>query len=1798
MQRLPILLLLCLFSLISKGQELTKLNDRFYKLEAPGSPNPDQLFKPYFFESGFHSLREIQCQEDPSGNQHCRYEISMFNIPVKGFHLTTHYNRRSQITSYMIPRAIPGSPEFRKRGAQLSIQKALEITKNNVNATAYTYLAPSANSTEAGLIYVPIDYNFEKPTWVLAYEIDVRTSTPLRSERWTIDANTGAIIFTENRLCTFVPGTAVTRYHGTQPIETTAVNGGFVLNDQTRGTGITTTDLNTGSLFFDADNTWDNANTAMDEVAGDAHWGSAATFDFYLDLLGYNGLDGNGRGVNSNVHLNDANAFWDGENTSYGDGFPGGTYDQPFTYINIIGHEITHAVTEFSSGLIYDGESGAMNESISDIIGMSVENQTNPGSVDWLVGQEASSEGNYFRNMANPKELSMADTYDGEFWNDGAGVHTNSSIGNYWFYLLVTGESDTNDLGYSYNVNSIGWEKAYRIAHNTWTQYLSPSSNYQDCALFSLEVAEDLYGNCSSELAQVRNAWAAVGVLTNGSEQNFSASPRVLCEIPGTVFFSGSGDITNPTWDFGDGNQSSETTPAHTYTQNGNYTVTLSGEDCNNDPFTVVKTDYIIVDENATSCDTTIMEDNLEELITLCSGILVDDGGDGLYSNSVYATLEIATPGVAGYQINFDFFETEASYDFLNIFAFDGNNFVSVGNYSGTHTGTSLDIQSDRIRITWDTDGSVTRPGFILSWECVEPEIPVAGFLASDTISCGNLLTLTDESTGPPTEWTWLLDGVVVSTEQNPTINLVNPGSYDIGLITCNAVGCDSLVLTDYVTYDPTLEICQIIVMDDNLVETSSLCQGTLMDDGGAENNYSNSVDAILNVAAPGAVGYEIEFISFSTESGYDEMQLFVNNGNGLELFAEYEGEIDPGTTITVLGSDMQFVWNTDGSVTRPGFEIRWNCLSPTQPPSADFSFTSSGTCSSEVQLTDQSAGFPTSWEWFLNEEVISTDQNPIINVPPGTHDVTLIACNDLGCDTTTMADLIIYDPTLPACQIIVMNDDLFETSSLCQGTLVDDGGIDDDYSNSVDATLEIAAPGALGYSIDFETFSTESGFDEMQLWVDNGNGFEFFAEYEGFLEPFNVNVSGSRIRFIWNTDSSVTLSGFEIRWTCQVPGVPVANFSNTPDTICSNMVQLVDNSQNFPDSWSWSINGTIVSTEQNPVVTLGEPGSYDLELIACNNFGCDTLATPDYLTFDPTGAACNEIVLVDNVQQFSQACAGSFYDDGGVNGDYGNNVNASLEITAPGAVAYLIDFEQMNIWSEDTLFLYVDSGNGFELHSLYESFPPVTQIEVPGNSLRFIWQTNDFLGIEGFKISWECIIPALPIAEFTLATPGPCTNQILLSDQSSGVPDTWTWLLDDELISSEQNPTFNVDAGIYDVTLVACNDLGCDTSTVADLINYDPTLPACQIIVMSNGLDEFSSLCEGTLVDDGGVDNDYENNVFSELEIAVPGAFAFQINFDFFETENSFDYLRLYVDEGNGFVLYDGFEGFLTGYTEVLTGSRIKFEWDTDGSVTDAGFEVSWICISDGVAPLVSPTAEVEDCENTVYLAANSPNADQVIWDFGDGTTGEGMEVTHTYTTTGTFEISATATNTTGETPFALSVSPDYKPVFFTAPENMLINESENISIISPPEDRILNIAWELDDNYVTNVYAHSLSFDQIGIYELKVVIMDIDGCVSELTETIEVGTVGTEDFTTANIRVQPNPTKDLIQVLDLQTLDHGYSLCLINTIGQRVYQQTPAPGIEQLTIEMGNLPAGVYYLEIKSPGKNYRGKRIVKVN
>jgi len=273
--------------------------------------------------------------------------------------------------------------------------------------------------------------------------------------------------------------------------------------------------------FTDADNFW-NTTTNQDDAALDAHFGAEKTYDYYLNIHNRNSYDNLGSVLKSYVHYSNSynNAFWNGSVMTYGDG--NGTTFSPLTELDIAAHELSHGVTEFTSNLIYSYESGALNESFSDIFGVSVDFYTNPSNANWTIGDKSytpATPGDGIRYMNNPNLEGDPDTYLGTHWYtgtaDNGGVHYNSGVQNFWCYLLSTGGSGTNDKGFVYNVSGIGINDARLVAYRNNSYYLTSGAQYADAAFYAIKSANDLFGNCSFKSQQVKNAWDAVGVYSN-----------------------------------------------------------------------------------------------------------------------------------------------------------------------------------------------------------------------------------------------------------------------------------------------------------------------------------------------------------------------------------------------------------------------------------------------------------------------------------------------------------------------------------------------------------------------------------------------------------------------------------------------------------------------------------------------------------------------------------------------------------------------------------------------------------------------------------------------------------------------------------------------------------------------------------------------------------------------------------------------------------------------------------------------------------------------------------------------------------------------------------------------------------------------------------------------------------------------------------------------------------------------------------------------------------------------------------
>jgi len=256
-----------------------------------------------------------------------------------------------------------------------------------------------------------------------------------------------------------------------------------------------------------------------DTSGKEAYDGTGATFDLYWNSYQRNSIDGNGLPLISTVHYSVKydNAFWDGEQMVYGDGDGQifGLFTKP---IDVTGHELTHGVTQYTANLEYQDQSGALNESFSDVFGTLVKQQSliqSADKADWLIGEGIFVEksfGKALRSMKapgtaynnsvlgkDPQPSSMKDYLVTS--EDNGGVHINSGIPNHAFYLA------------SSSIGGNAWESAGRIWYETLTKKLKSNTNFTDCAYATIQTAGELFGTGSKEEKAVEDAWKSVGVI-------------------------------------------------------------------------------------------------------------------------------------------------------------------------------------------------------------------------------------------------------------------------------------------------------------------------------------------------------------------------------------------------------------------------------------------------------------------------------------------------------------------------------------------------------------------------------------------------------------------------------------------------------------------------------------------------------------------------------------------------------------------------------------------------------------------------------------------------------------------------------------------------------------------------------------------------------------------------------------------------------------------------------------------------------------------------------------------------------------------------------------------------------------------------------------------------------------------------------------------------------------------------------------------------------------------------------------
>ncbi|MFN8154926.1 MAG: M4 family metallopeptidase [Bacteroidia bacterium] len=550
---------------VSAQQNNRTLNPKMDLIAKPGSTpewidfrddvelNPASLFidySTYFNLTSNEEMRVKKILDDELGYKHYRYQQYAFGYRVEAGEFIVHVNA-SNHTYAANGKMVVGLQA--PRAAALSASAAQQKAMQAMGATAWCwdseYWQKEIKDRTGDLTasYAPKPElvwfndremkNWNPQAFRLAWTMDLYAASPHRSERYYIDAMTGEVLAVVALESNCSSATVNTVFNGNRTMYTyylPVLNRYYMQDDcQTAGWivkdwGSTTSTANPFDIF-NTTNTW---TTNDQRFAGTVNWEIKKAYLYYLNVhsrASYDNANGAVTAYINAVFNNGSVDYTDNASMSFTGGTmkvglgSSGTLANSWCPLDVIGHEYTHAVTGATAALTYSYESGALNESFSDIFGEVIESYT-LGTNDWLMGNDRTS--GAIRSMANPGLYNDPDTYLGTNWysgtGDAGGVHTNSGVQNYWFYLLAAGGSGTNDNGQSFSVSGIGLGAARAIAYRNLTYYLGSGSQYVDAREGAIRSAVDIYGSCSNQAIQTGAAWFAVGVGNSLPQFNYT----------------------------------------------------------------------------------------------------------------------------------------------------------------------------------------------------------------------------------------------------------------------------------------------------------------------------------------------------------------------------------------------------------------------------------------------------------------------------------------------------------------------------------------------------------------------------------------------------------------------------------------------------------------------------------------------------------------------------------------------------------------------------------------------------------------------------------------------------------------------------------------------------------------------------------------------------------------------------------------------------------------------------------------------------------------------------------------------------------------------------------------------------------------------------------------------------------------------------------------------------------------------------------------------------------------------------
>lgn len=1730
-------------------------------------------------------FRLLKAETDLLGRKHYRYRQYYRGVPVQAGVLLLH-EQNGKITSINGELfALTGTSTTADIDPQDMIGVAIE--QNPAELYAWEVGAahrpgPLAQGPDPQLVWVSEGLTYQKADYKLAYEMDIYALKPHRHRRVWLDATTGRELAGVDRSCnTDTPGTAVTQFSGTRPIVAFETSSGtFESRETGRGNGIETYDGDylgdyaSSQLFTDDDNDWtgeDGKNEGME-----CHFATEQYYDLLLNEFGRNSIDGTGFALISYTRFQPdfANAFWNGEVATFGSGAVGSVLDRSLASVEVVSHEFTHGLTEFTAGLIYNGESGALNESFSDVFGLYLDWKVRPEVANWLMGEESTSSGLGIRSAEDPNLHENPDTYDGDFWVDGAGVHTNSGVQNHWYHILSVGETGVNDLGNAYEVEGVGIDVATQIAFRNLTVYLTPSSNYADAAFYAQLAATDLYGRCSSIWTSNANAWYAVGVGTPVSNElmaDFSAN-QVVCDIPGEMtFLNTSSYAENAIWDFGDGTTSTEWAPTHTYTATGAYDVSLMVSGCEMGMDTLVREQYILVDPDAEVCDTIVMPAAGVTTLEACNGIILDPGGDSNYDNQTFSTLTITSPQNTPFELELLAVEIEGFYD--ELFIYDGPDATAplLDVLSGTNYEVPLNYTTTggSFTLVFDTDGSVVYSGFILRFSSQGgTELPTAGFSVSDTeLELNELLLTTDESLEGGTVWYDFGDGTILFAE-NTEHRYTVPGDYTITQYVANCRGVDTSfqavsVLEGGTLSLPTDTICVTLLSGtslDTFLTIANAGVGDLYYDWFGNNEPDwltlNVMSGLLDVGEQ--VDHPISFSTGSLIEGVYTQNVVLNTGDpsafqvpvhlkltiiGIPEVSTNPNPQDFGTVFVTVGGEQEFkIYNP-------------------------------GTAALEIS----------SWANSLTEYTFSL--TPPLTIPP--HDSLTVTT------TITPAGLGVLNDVLT----MQTNAGTYEHVLLAAVAPAPIANID---SLSICVTLEE------GQTADEILTITNTGGSTLNYeWLTNGNvlvwmhGVDAAQEGQTLLDALAAELPGAEIN-LYTGDSPAELA--DLLTATRVLVMPESETGSFSVFEAAGPVI-----RNFVNGGGGLVHttGGVGDPINNVGVFTGflDNTSFDSELITMDGDHPLLLGveTPVFALNLTTAYVFDSPNRTDVLALFNE-----------------NAAALSAQTYGAGRAAYVgYDYFATNSTGDRILANAVNWAGQSSVSGLPDwlTLAPLTgSVEVGGQDItdlafdatglpagifftNLVFASNDPANPE-IIVEVKLIVEAAPRAEFSASSLFSCDGVIEFTDESINEPTSWLWNFGDGNTSTVMNPIHTyTESGSYDVSLEVCNELGCDDITRPAYVAVDLGGSVCDTLVMQNGGTEVLTNCTGYITDSGGADGNYPNNFASVVTLQPTLGTSVTVTVESFRLEGCCDYVRFYdgpstaspfIGEYNGFDLQPGDQ-------ISSTGDALTIRFTTDFSVTYSGFVFQYEC--NGIAPIANFEYGVQsECGNMVDFANQSEHGDAYLWEFGDGVTSTQEHPSHAYSAVGNYTVSLTTTNALSSSTHTEEISIAAAP--FDLAIDMPAEVDINTMVIFNPitTASLVDYVWELGEGNYFNQETAFYTFTEVGTYPIRLRGVDSDGCAVIVQRDIVVKLANNIEELGPNeyFRYYPNPSQgELLIDLSLSGADVS-DLQLFNALGQIVYQQRlDGQAKWQQQLDLSALPAGTYLLQVRATdGRRISGK------